>query len=287
MSSRRYLWQSQRGRWQPTAFSRWPRVLLATALVLAGGIGCRDSESTSPTEGANASPPVALSPLMEAVVGDSSDRRQTMVAMVQSRRLQRQGKPEEALAVLEQEVRRSPDAPMLHFSMGLSRSAMGDLEGAIRDFEREIELQPEHSTSYRMAAQAYTRLGRPEGSLLHLQRCLDLEPTDSHCALQLGLNFSTLGRDEEARQHVELAASLGEGAEAFAELGLALRLRGDLNGAASVLAQGLALDPSHLTILLNYGQVLVALGQTKEGETLLEQHRLADAVDGARPGNAE
>lgn len=197
--------------------------------------------------------------------------------------LHRQGRFEEGLERLRQEIERDPNRPRLHYNLGVFRASLEDYEGATAAFEEELERFPDHGESHRALATAYTRLGRLDEAVLQYEACLGDLPDDALCTSGLGRNLSALGRTDEALPFLQQAADEAQDAAAYAELALLHRRRGDLQESARAFSRALADDPRHLPTLLGYGQVLNALGHRQDGAALLDLHQhlstLQDQLD--------
>ncbi len=222
-------------------------------------------------------PPTAQTPPPPARPEVNTETAELLRQMAE---LHRQGRYAEGLAMVEAELERDPERPRLYYNLGVFRGSSGDQDGAAEAFEEELRRFPGDVASHRSAAAAYTRLGRLEDSVFHLEKCLENAPDDSDCTYQLGRNLLALGLLEDARAHLEMAAEQRRDAAAWSELGALLRRQGELEQAAEAFGSALAHDEKHLRTLLNYGQTLLALGRTEDGEELLERHRqLAELSD--------
>ena len=247
--------------------NRTPQILLSV-LVLAA---CTDGETGEP-EAAETPRQSARAPRPTAVDAATAE------LLRETAELHRQGKYSVGIARLEDELRRDPDRPRLHYNLGVLRASAGEYDEAIGAFEEEIGRYPAYADSYRAIAAAYTRLGRLEDSVPPFERCLREDPDDTLCAFQLGRNLSTLGLFADAEPHLQHAAELRRDAEAYAELGVLHRRLGRLDRAAETFGKALAEDPRHLATLLGYGQALTALGREEDAEALLERHRRLTAL---------
>lgn len=250
---------------------------LASAAVLSGCSTPGPSPESSTAEDSVRSPaPGAASdlPTLDAATQD---------LLRETAELHRQGRLEEGLERLRQEIERDPNRPRLHYNLGVFRASLEDYEGAAGAFEEELERFPGHGESHRALATAYTRLGRLDESVLQYEACLARLPGEALCTSGLGRNLSALGSTDEAFPFLQQAADERQDAGSYAELALLHRRRGDLQESARTFSQALAKDPRHLPTLLGYGQVLNALQQPQDGAALLEVHRhlstLQDQLD--------
>ena len=90
------------------------------------------------------------------------ENRATQIAMLNAQGLYyfRRDDPAEALKLFEAALGFAPDDALIHFNIGLSRSSLGQHEGATTALERARELQPKRAETYVLLAAAYRALGR-------------------------------------------------------------------------------------------------------------------------------
>ena len=244
---------------------------LPLALVAAILAGCSGPEPSTP--------PPAEAPAPESTTRPAADV-ETAALLRETSSLHDQGRYQEGVALLTDELARDPQRPRLHYNLGIFRASLEEYEAAATAFEEELARFPGHAESHRALAAAYSRLGRLEDSVAHFEHCRQRLTDDPVCAFGLGRSLSVLGLFEQALPHLERAAELRADAGDYAELAIAHRRLGDLERAAGAFAQALADDPNHLRTLLGYGQTLTALGRGDDGAVLLERHqRLAAMQD--------
>lgn len=90
------------------------------------------------------------------------ENRAAQIAMLNAQGLYylRRDKPAEAVQLFEAALQFAPDDALIHFNIGLSRSELGQQEGAITALENARALQPEHVEIYELLAATYRSLGQ-------------------------------------------------------------------------------------------------------------------------------
>jgi tetratricopeptide (TPR) repeat protein/predicted Ser/Thr protein kinase len=78
-----------------------------------------------------------------------------------------QGRPDEAVRVLDRGLRVQPDQPALLRNRGRAAAALGDDDGAIRYYEMGLQKDPGSVELHRLAAEWYERHGRTAESIRH------------------------------------------------------------------------------------------------------------------------
>ncbi|WP_431861939.1 tetratricopeptide repeat protein [Azospirillum sp.] len=115
-----------------------------------------------------------------------------------ARTLLLQGKPEQAMRVIEQGIAARPNHGSLYVTKGLILAAQDKTEEAIATYDRGLELNPRMGDVYVALGKAYDRLGRTDEAVARLRRGIEMRPDDPANYHMLGTLLSKLGRQEEA-----------------------------------------------------------------------------------------
>lgn len=262
------------------AVRRWAAPLLAAGLVIALG-GCGGPEPGRTGGAESPAPSVAAEPPSTKVAESPPPKLPPEAVGLLGRleALRAAHREEEGLELARAYLEGHPDTPRLHYAMGVLLGSKEDHRAAIEQFEAELAADPGHFESHRGLAAAWMRLGDPARALPPLETCLAMRPDHVETRFQLGRMLSALGRLDEAEPHLRAAAESRDDADAWAELGLLHRRRGDLESSAGAFRRALERDPRHSPSLLNLGQILVRTGRAEEGEPLLERHRQVSLLE--------
>lgn len=156
--------------------------------------------------------------------------------------LTRMGERDEGLRLMDRSVLLAPHAAPFLNNRAQVLAESGRLDEAARDLRRAVQLDPKFVAGYSHLAILLRRQGRPEEALAALRRALALEPNHAAARENLGLVLN--------------------------EIGLGLKDRGDLPGAADAfgraIAEGVA-SPAHF---LNAASIAVDRGRLEEANTL-------------------
>jgi tetratricopeptide (TPR) repeat protein len=134
-----------------------------------------------------------------------------------------EGKAAEARSVLEGLIRQYPDGPDLYLFLGIALLRLRDPQAAELNIKRALALRPDH-------VEARTLLGW----------------------IQLEIHGDFDAAIEEYSEVVRIRPDL---AEAYNNLGVAQKRKGELNKAAASFNRALALNPDHSEALSNRGWV--------------------------------
>jgi serine/threonine-protein kinase len=154
-----------------------------------------------------------------------------------------------------------PDSPGVHFNLGRTLRAQGDLPAAVAAFQKAVDLKPEYfEAQYLLATALYAR-GNWPGAIAALRKAADLQPNRAEVHGSLGRALHA-GKDLPGaiaayRKAIALKPEL---AEAHYSLGLALGQQGDLSGALAAYRKALAAKPEYAEAHCNLGSILQAKG---------------------------
>lgn len=252
----------------------------------------------------------AVAPLLAS----SEPGVRTQASLVQAEALVGQGKPDEALAVLDRNgpspVLQSRRAEVLFRSgdESAARRILGELAdsgetpsmlAAAQSWQRLDRYADSIPVLERLAAQqkdsvvagfllgaAYERTGRRPQAVAELRRVLELDP-DFHAALNyLGYTYAESGENlDEALSLVRRAVALEPDNGAYVDsLGWTYYQLGRPEQARGYLERAVRLDPADATLQEHLGDVYVALGQK---ERAVEAYRRALELEDANADAAD
>ena len=160
----------------------------------------------------------------------------------------------------------------------------GDLDGADGVLAAVMQQFPRYAPGFAARGQLYARRGRLEDAVTALGRAVDLDADRAESWYALGDALALLGRTEPARDALRRALTLGLepsfNARVYAALGRVHAHAGEWTAAARSLRKALDLvgpGEDDRGIALDYGRVLVALGDREATEWLTRAARAADA----------
>lgn len=144
--------------------------------------------------------------------------------------------------------------------LGRVLARMGRTKEAVAELRRAADLEPFNATIWNDLGFTLLLAGEAERAVEALRRAVELAPAGRRARTNLGFALAALGRDEEA---LRAFRALHRPADAYANLGLARERRGDVEGAAALYREALALDPDHEAARINL-QRLRAAGAAEE-----------------------
>ena len=164
-----------------------------------------------------------------------------------------EGKAGEARSVLEELVKQYPNEPDAYLLLGIALLRLRDPQAAELNIRRAIALRPDH-------VEARTLLGWIQ--------------------LEIRGDF-----DAAIKEYSEVVRMRPELAEAYNNLGVAQKRKGELNNAAASFNRALALKPDHSGALSNRGWVFAEENKWTEARRDFEQAlKINPADDGALYG---
>jgi len=137
------------------------RAVLASVVVFLAGAGMAGTFLQHPLFG------TMLKLKDDRALSPKDDR---FVRFCEGVRLRQEGKPEEALAVLEKALALDPDSAAIHFEIGSCYYAMGKNAEAIKHLRRATELDPDFGPAHQALAFAHFNRGENAEGLAALER---------------------------------------------------------------------------------------------------------------------
>ncbi len=114
--------------------------------------------------------------------------------------LQRNGKPDQALPLLERARELDPLSPTLMFVIGRTLGGLEDYRGALDAFARVREIDPSSPLGYGPAGGSYYALGQLDQSVYWIRRGLEIDPQDYELAGWMVFLLDTLEDYTGARE---------------------------------------------------------------------------------------
>ena len=195
--------------------------------------------------------------------------------------LERQGEPDEAIAVFRELVRLSPtNARHLGClgkalrSRGLAREANQALDAAIDAARAAIGLQPDDPMPHALLGMALRERGRLDEAITQYREAIRLGPNYVSPHINFGITLHRAGRADDAiAQYLESIRLQPDYAEAHCRLGEVLRdAKHDLDGSIAAFRQALRLEPNDASIHFNLG---IAFGIKGQYDDAISEYRAA------------
>jgi tetratricopeptide (TPR) repeat protein len=226
--------------------------------------------------------------------------------------LVRMGQPAQAIPILQEAVKDSPEYAPAHFNLGVAFNAAGRKDEALDEFGSAITLMPNYFDAQAAMALTLLETGRPVGAIEHFREAARLRPdlpaihrdlgnalmradkrADALAAYQAALNLNPNdaathngiaialqqdGKIDEAIQHYEAALKLKpDDAGTHSNLAIALDDKGNHDAAMAHLQRAVQLDPDNVGIRANFGDLLSRLNRFDEA---IEQYEQAVRLSG-------
>jgi tetratricopeptide (TPR) repeat protein len=122
--------------------------------------------------------------------------------------LMRQGKLDEAAALLHHALEINPSCAKAEDNLGSVLEQQGDREKAAEEYRRAIELDPFFAPSRLKLADLLLNDGEFDQAIVHFERAIALEPTDPAAYTGLAVALSQRGQIDEAIAHCRHALEL-------------------------------------------------------------------------------
>jgi predicted O-linked N-acetylglucosamine transferase (SPINDLY family) len=163
----------------------------------------------------------------------------------QAKRLQQEGRLEEAVQLLSMLIARAPESAEPYYRRGNALNGLGRSDAALEDYERAIGLDPSHAHAFCNRGSVLDRLGRREEALASYERAIALDPADCLAHYNRGCVQKELRKLEEALASYDAAIAInGNYAEAYTNRGIVLQELRQHEAAVSSFDRAVALNPA-------------------------------------------
>jgi len=186
--------------------------------------------------------------------------------------LVRDGKLEEARAVLEKAVRLAPNSSGMHYDLGIACEQLGDLDAALEHYSKCIEFEPDYAPAYNNRAVIYARMGNFEAAIEDTTAAIERNRTDALAYRNRGLAYHDLGEYRQALKNFTVSLSLAPDAmDTILSQAKTLMAVGDEQAALQSLDRALTLNDQVAEVWFIKGEALRNLGQEEQATACFEQ----------------
>lgn len=183
-----------------------------------------------------------------------------------------QGKAEQALPLLAQQCKLTPQDAQAWFLLGACNHQARNLEVALQALEHALSLEPRHIQARCAKGVVLCDLGRQQEAMHVFRKALHLAPTDAQLLLNMGVTLEQTGDLHAALERYEMTLKHHpESAAALLNRGALLIRLGRLEDALDNNSRLVKLQPQWEYSQFNLGEVLLALGRWEEALSAYER----------------
>jgi len=169
------------------------------------------------------------------------------------------GRSEEAVALLQASGVES--SPELHYRVGISKLKRDDRAGAEAEMRAALAEQPDYVPAIRVLAQILETMGRDRDAVAAYGRAIEHAPGDAQLRYELGALHQQRGRLDLAGQCYLQALERDAGhARAWSNLGAVLMQQNDVARATAAFERAVSLDANEANAHYNLAQLKLAAG---------------------------
>jgi tetratricopeptide (TPR) repeat protein len=110
-----------------------------------------------------------------------------------------QGRPAQALSMLQDAVRKSPDRADYRLAMANVAVRAGNLDMAVAEYGKLLEKNPQSPDVHLRLGETYRRRGDMDSAIKHFAKAKELSPNDPVASVQLAMMLEGTGKREEAK----------------------------------------------------------------------------------------
>ena len=191
------------------------------------------------------------------------------------------GRKEDALDEFDVAVKADPNYFEARAAMGLTLLETGRPSGAVTQFREAVRLRADSAAAHRDLGNALAQAGQRSEAISEYLEALRLNPNDASTQNSLAVALQQESKIEEAIQHYQAALQLQpDNAGTHSNFALALEAKGDRDAAIEQFKQALQLQPANAAIHVNFGDMLARFNRFEDAIDEYEQAvKLNDSVE--------
>ena len=175
-------------------------------------------------------------------------------------------KPEEALGVANEIVKKFPNEYEAYLNLGNLFASWRLFQKAVEPYRRAIVLAPDKTQAYNNLGVVYKELGRNEEALFAYQKVLELNPNDSAALNNLGNLRRNMGDTTGAIADLKRSITLNPNyADAYSNLGAIYKENKEFDRAMFYYQKALALNPEHTNAQFDIALMELSKGHYESG----------------------
>lgn len=175
-------------------------------------------------------------------------------------------KPEEALGVANEIVKKFPNEYEAYLNLGNLFASWRLFQKAVEPYRRAIVLAPNKTQAYNNLGVVYKELGRNEEALFAYQKVLELNPNDSAALNNLGNLRRNMGDTTGAIAALKCSITLNPNyADAYSNLGALYKENKEFDRAMFYYQKALALNPEHTNAQFDIALMELSKGHYESG----------------------
>jgi len=175
-------------------------------------------------------------------------------------------KPEEALGVANEIVKKFPNEYEAYLNLGNLFASWRLFQKAVEPYRRAIVLAPDKTQAYNNLGVVYKELGRNEEALFAYQKVLELNPNDSAALNNLGNLRRNMGDTTGAIAALKCSITLNPNyADAYSNLGALYKENKEFDRAMFYYQKALALNPEHTNAQFDIALMELSKGHYESG----------------------
>ncbi|NLE36644.1 MAG: tetratricopeptide repeat protein [Pirellulaceae bacterium] len=157
--------------------------------------------------------------------------------------LSERGQVDKAIALYLKAIDRFADSG-IHSNLGVLLAKKGDLDAAVREFRRSLELEPDDAAVRANLGAALISRGELDEAIAEFHRALAIDPDDSSVHNNLGVALMRRGEIDAAQEHLARSVELDpQNGKAHNLLGMILNNRGEVDRAVAHFRKAVAINP--------------------------------------------
>lgn len=178
------------------------------------------------------------------------------------------GKYRTATEILNEAIRRFPQAGELYYFLGVSYQAEGKFQEALVEWKKAAEIKPESSTAHYVKAVENLAQQNIQGAIEEFNKSIKIKPENAYAHNTLGILFFQTGKTEEAKKEFEAAIKYKPNyVEAYMNIAYMYEKTGNMEEAIKYFKLATVKNPYSYKGLAKMGAIYFRLGRYFDAES--------------------
>jgi Tfp pilus assembly protein PilF len=131
--------------------------------------------------------------------GPGQEQEKELVERIRrANQLLAKGKADEAVELLKEAEKSSPDDEDVHYNLGIALATQGKTEAAVKEYEEALRIFPDYAEAHNNLGNLLLRMGQVIPALQHFEQAVKITPEFASAWNNFGTALQKLGRTNDA-----------------------------------------------------------------------------------------
>jgi Tfp pilus assembly protein PilF len=191
--------------------ANWSVLLIAVGIMVVGVVikALLSSPALRPQTPSLAQPSSAGQSVLSRTNRGPSEKEVALVDRInRANQLLAQSKPAEALELLQEAAKLSPEDEDVHYNLGIALSRLNRNDEAVKEYQEALRIFPDYAEVHNNLGNLYVRMGKREEAVQQFEQAVKINPEYASAWNNFGSLLQQLGRTNDALENFRKASQL-------------------------------------------------------------------------------